>query len=206
MADNLESEQKKEIDLDLTGLSVTEKAQVKIEVGNLLLNEIKRHLSRGKTPVANQKEFEILNKEYAAQKKQGSRTPTLQLSGSLLSSIKSVPTQKDSIKIGVFDSNQYGKAEGHNRFEGKAPPNNMPIRRFIPGFDQTFKNSIEQKVKRLIDRKKAQTPNVLIQKSQATAKPTRSLSETVTERLGSLSAQERNQSISLLVDDILRNR
>lgn len=135
---------KKQIKLDLKGIK--NKAKVKKEVGDLVIDEILRSLSEGKSPVSKES-FKKLSKEYAKEFKGGNRTPNLELEGDMLDALK-VKNTKDGIEVGIFSKKQTPKADGHNNFSGDSK---LPRRRFIPGEDQKFKRDIESKIKAVVN-------------------------------------------------------
>lgn len=141
----------KTYNLDLSEVPREQRARVKQEIGELLVGEILTYVGDGKSPVQGQGSFKKLNKQYANEQKGGDRNPNLDLEGDMLNALTYKNT-RNGIEVGIFDSTQAAKAEGHNtgfkghpRLEGVAPK-----RQFIPDDDQGFKKQIEARVKRVI--------------------------------------------------------
>jgi hypothetical protein len=135
---------KKKIKLDLKGIK--QKAKVKKEVGDLVIDEILRSLSEGKSPVKGER-FKKLDAQYAKEFKGGDRTPNLELTGDMLDALK-VKNTKDGIEVGIFSKKQTPKADGHNNFSGESK---LPQRRFIPSEDQEFKRDIQNRIKAVVN-------------------------------------------------------
>ena len=152
----------KDIALDLSRVREEDKEKVKDKIADLLYNEVLRYVSKGKSPVAGERDFKLLNKKYAKREKQGKRTPNLQLEGDLLREDFKVQVLDDIdvIRVGHFNegtSDTEGeKADGHNQHSAKAQAwalsKPFPRRRYIPNEAQTFKSDIMDKVQNVIDK------------------------------------------------------
>jgi hypothetical protein len=143
------------LELDLTNIPRESRAAAKQDVGDLLIEEILRAVGDGKSPVQGEN-WKKLNKEYADEFKGGDTTPTMQLFGELLDSLKSKPSSGNKIKIGHFrDEGQAPKADGHNQLSLEsqlwASKISFPKRRYIPNEGQKFKASIMREVKDILD-------------------------------------------------------
>jgi hypothetical protein len=140
------TEVSKTLRLDLGGIPTDKIASAKQEVGDFLIESILRDIGDGKSPVKGET-WKRLSKQYADEFKGGNTTPTMQLFGDLLDSLRAEDVGGDQIKIGHFGA-QAPKADGHNQLsvEAKiwAAAKDFPKRRYIPGDGQQFKNSIER--------------------------------------------------------------
>jgi hypothetical protein len=140
--------QTKNLTLDLSNIPTTSQNKAKEDVGEFVRNEILRFVSSGKSPVAGRGAFDRLNKEYADAKKGGNRSPNLELEGDLLDSLKYEVTST-GIEVGIFDSDEAPKADGHNNFSGLSK---LPTRRFIPDASESFQGRIMTGVSQILDR------------------------------------------------------
>ena len=155
----------KTLELDLTNIPKESRAAAKQDVGELLVEEILRAVGDGKSPVQGEN-WKRLSKEYADEFKGGDRTPTMQLFGDLLDSLKAKPSSGNKIKIGHFrDEGQAPKADGHNQLSLEAQiwasTKEFPKRRYIPNEGQKFKASIMREVKDILDSYRAAPEEVL---------------------------------------------
>lgn len=167
----------KDIELDLSKVPEAKKSEVKEKVANLLYDEVLRYVSRGKSPVAGEIDFKLLDKKYAKKEKQGQRTPNLQLDGDLLRDDfnTKILDDGDIIRIGHFKESTAGtegeKADGHNQHTAKAQAwalsKPFPKRRYIPSEGQTFKRDILSKVKNVIDRYEVDQTSIIADQLQS---------------------------------------
>lgn len=143
----------KKIKLDLKG--VKNKAEVKAEIGEFVVNEMLEKLSAGKSPVVGE-EFEQLNKKYADANKGGNQTPNLELFGDMLDALTFKNT-KEGIEVGIFKKSELDKADGHNKWNWS---NNrrIPKRRFIPKKSQEFVKEIKDGIKQIVQDAKEERP------------------------------------------------
>ena len=148
--------QTKTIKLDLSEIPRNNRARVKKEIGDFVVNEILFNLGDGKSPVANRGKFKKLNKDYAKDEKGGDTNPNLELDGDMLDALTSQNRKGDIIEVGIFKAKEQGKADGHNNFSGKSK---LPTRRFIPSERENFKRSIDKGIKQIIsDNKQIRQP------------------------------------------------
>ncbi len=122
------SEISKDIKLNSDNIPENKQSAYKDEAGEYIVSEIKRSLAQGKSPVEGLKKFKILSKDYADDEKGGNRQPNLNLDGDMIASIDFKKTDT-GIKVGIFDSNEVDKADGHNNFSGKSK---LPMIRRTP--------------------------------------------------------------------------
>jgi len=139
----------KEIELDFSNVPRGELTDLKNEIAELIVDEIKINLAKGESPVSGEA-FKSLSKKYADKEKNGNRKPNLNLEGDLWDSIEA-KFDGNKLLVGVFDANEVPKADGHNNFSGESK---LPKRRFIPDEDQNFKPSIMRKINILIDERR----------------------------------------------------
>lgn len=125
-----------------------DRTEAKKEIGDLIVNEILRYVQDGSSPVSGYRQFKKLNKEYAKEEKGGNTTPNMELNGDMLDSLKFESRRGSDIEVGIFKSSQVGKADGHNNFSGDSK---LPLRRFIPDENESFKREIESKIKTIIN-------------------------------------------------------
>ena len=137
----------KTLNLDLDGIPQDRRKEAKEEVGEFLVNESIRYMEEGKSPVAGERPWRKLNKEYAQEEHAGDRTPTLNLTGRMRDSFQ-FRTTNDGVKIGIFHKSQQSKAEGHCHFQGKSE---LPRRRFVPSSEQNYKAEIMANVERILE-------------------------------------------------------
>jgi hypothetical protein len=133
--------------LDLSQIPDNRQDQAKQDVGEFIRDEIFRFVSSGNSPVAGRGAFQRLSKEYADNEKGGNRTANLELEGDMLDSLEFELTSR-GIEIGIFDSGEQGKADGHNNFSGDSK---LPTRRFIPDDNETFKSQIMSGVRQILN-------------------------------------------------------
>lgn len=138
---------------ELDGLSEADKKQLREEIGEILVEEILASVADRNTPIQGAPAFKKLSKEYKKFKLEetGSGEPNLDLTGDLISSID-YKVEGNSLKLGVFDPENAGKADGHNNFSGKS---NLPERRFLPKEGETFKKSIRDLIAETVENYKA---------------------------------------------------
>lgn len=107
------------------------------EIQDIVLNGVFTRVLSGSSPVSGES-FPKLTRKYADSKKGGDRTPDLNLTGEMLSSLRVQKKRGNTLRLTVL-TDQQPKADGHNNFSGKSK---LPRRRFIPEEDQTFKREI----------------------------------------------------------------
>lgn len=146
MATKHEELQQKLITLDLTDIDNPE--AVKADIGELLTIEIGRFVAKGNSPVRGHKSFDILTKKYAKDEKQGRRVANLNLEGDMLQSLGWTDEGGNQISVGIQDSGERDKANGHNGIDGRAANKE---RRFIPADNERFKRNIESKVNQILN-------------------------------------------------------
>lgn len=133
------------------------KDEVRRAVGDTIVEEIQRSLDKSKSPVEGGSFKRKLSKEYA--KKVGRKESILLKEGDMRSAITYEETP-NGIEIGIFDSNEAPKADGHNRGS-----NNLPKRQFIPHANQRFDEAIMKKAKdaalRVIKRRKEEIAKLI---------------------------------------------
>jgi hypothetical protein len=138
--------QTKEMTLDLSQIPDNRQDQAKQDVGEFIRDEIFRFVSSGRSPVAG-RTFDKLDPKYADKYKGGNRTPNLELEGDMLDSLEFELTSR-GIEIGIFDSDEQGKADGHNNFSGDSK---LPTRRFIPDENEDFNGRIMTGVRQILN-------------------------------------------------------
>lgn len=148
------TEVSKLIRLDLSRIPTDKIDDAKKEVGDYLIEEILRYVGDGKSPVQGER-WTKLSKEYADEFKGGNRTPTMQLYGDLLDSLKAdIKAAPDAIKIGHFGE-EAPKADGHNQHsvEAKiwATAKDFPKRRYIPEDSQDFNGKIKNGINEILN-------------------------------------------------------
>ena len=128
--------------------NASDRTEAKKEIGDLIVNEILRYVQDGNSPVAGYSAFKKLNPVYAKEEKGGDKTPNMELNGDMLDALEFISRRGSEIEIGIFKSSQVGKADGHNNFSGDSK---LPLRRFIPDENESFKRDIESKIKTIIN-------------------------------------------------------
>ena len=137
----------KELSLNLNRIPTDRIEAAKNEVGEFIVNEILRSVSSGRSPVMGRGSFKALNAEYAEAEKGGNRLANLELEGDMLDALEYRPTGV-GVKVGIFESSQVPKADGHNNFSGDSK---LPTRRFIPDSSESFNPRIENGINRILD-------------------------------------------------------
>lgn len=155
----------KDLKLDLSGIPEDAKNDVKDAVGEYLLTAILNYMQNGESPVSGEKAWDELNEKYAEKYHGGDKTPRLELTGDMKAAL-SYEFIEDGIKIGILDSSESAKADGHNKFSGEK--SNLPRRRFIPGPRQTFDSEIMNEVENIIQEFRADIQTQQEQEEQAT--------------------------------------
>jgi len=140
----------KTINLNLSDVPSSERAKVKKDVGNFVVEEILRSVSGASSPVSGGRYKATLNKDYAKAMKGGNTTANLELEGDMLDALE-FKTTTDGIEVGIFKSSEVPKADGHNNFTGKSK---LPTRQFIPKDKQKFKRNIESGIKGIVNEAK----------------------------------------------------
>lgn len=138
---------------EVEGLSKDLADDLKKEVGELLVEEILGSLANVKTPISGGEYKRSLSKDYKKKKidETGSGEANLDLEGDLINSID-YQISGNTIKLGVFDAENAGKADGHNNFSGLSK---IPTRQFLPREGQTFRRDIERLVAETVNNFKA---------------------------------------------------
>jgi hypothetical protein len=139
----------KEIELDFSNVPREELGELKSDIAELIVDEIKIKLAKGESPVQGES-FDPLSEEYAKKEKNGNRRPNLNLEGDLWDSLEA-KFDGNKLVVGVFDSKEVPKADGHNNFSGESK---LPQRRFIPSEDQSFRPEIMRKINILINERR----------------------------------------------------
>lgn len=145
------------LDLNEYGLAevpVENRAAVKREVADYLVNEVLRKLDAGTSPVKGEGRFRILDPKYAKKEKGGVRTANLELEGDLKDSLKAIPAEGSFIKYG-HEGSQVPKADGHNQLSSKAQTwaakSGLSKRRYIPSDSQKFIPEITEEIEKIIN-------------------------------------------------------
>lgn len=150
MAD-FEDLQQKEVVLDLDGIPKDLHSEIKEAVGEHIINSILDLTTEGVSPVSGERKWKQLTKKYAERFHDGDRTPRLELTGDMKAALGFKNT-KDGIAVGIMESSQRPKADGHNNLSGESA---LPQRRFIPSTDQDFKSEIMNEVDNIIEQYRA---------------------------------------------------
>jgi len=137
----------KNITLDLKDVPPSQRATVKREVGEFVVEEILRSVSAGDSPVAGRNKFKRLNRDYADAEKGGNTTPNLELDGDMLDSLTFKNSTK-GVQVGIFAASEVPKADGHNNFSGKSK---LPTRRFVPDKSEKFDADIERGITAIVN-------------------------------------------------------
>lgn len=134
--------------LDLADIPGGSRDAAKREVADYLREAILQDVSRGISSVDG-RAWKGLSKAYAEKKKKevGNTKPNLELDGDMLDALDGV-TNRSGVEVGIFDSEQAEKADGHCNHSGNS---NLPLRRFIPDDDEKFRAGIMQEVESILD-------------------------------------------------------
>jgi len=129
--------------LKMDGLSSVQRVQLQIEAGNVIVQEIKKNLAEGRSPIGQVGSFLDLTKKYADREKAGDRTPNLKLRGVMWSGIQ-FRTNSQGVEVGLFGGERAELAYYHHT--------GTPARPFIPSGSQKFRGDILRKIKKINDR------------------------------------------------------
>ena len=145
----------KKIDLDIPkGLDADEKRELKELIGQFVVDSILDRTGSAKSSVESGEYKASLSKKYKKLKDElgGQLFANLELEGDMLSSLTYEVGDGNSIKVGIFDSDQAIKAFGHNTgFRGHKYIKDGPKRQFIPAPDQNFTRTITSGIKTIIE-------------------------------------------------------
>lgn len=138
---------------------------MKDDIGELLVEQILESLADVKSPVQGGDYKRTLSELYGAKKKKetGSDKANLDLHGDLINAID-YRVKGNTIQVGVFDSDNAGKADGHNNFSGLSK---LPTRQFLPKDGQTFRKDIVDLVNETVDNYRADTAELDSKKLKA---------------------------------------
>ena len=110
------------------------KKEIKAKVGKFVVEQINRFLDGSISPVS-KGQFKKFNADKSASQ--------LFESGDMRSAIEAEPVP-GGVKIGIFSSTEAPKAFNHNTGD------TLPVRKFIPSSEETFKKPILDGIKRII--------------------------------------------------------
>jgi len=177
---------------DLKGISEKDQESFANEIGELLVEEILNKLASVESPIAGGSYKTTLSKKYAEKKmnETGSSDANLDLAGDLIRSID-FRYNGNTIEIGVFDSEQAGKADGHNNFTGKS---RLPRRQFLPEEGQNFTSDIVRLVNETAE--KYRVENIELDEEDLEQIESK---DDLFELLSSLTGLESKRKMSLLV-------
>lgn len=142
---------------ELKGVPKSDRAELKERIGELLVEQILESVADAKTPVEGGEYKRVLSPEYGKFKREetGSDKANLDLTGEMLSSLD-FKIKGDKIELGIFDSMEAPKADGHNNFSGESK---LPTRQFLPKEGQEFKANIQELLRDTIADYKADNVN-----------------------------------------------
>lgn len=125
---------------ELKGIPKSDRKELKARIGELLVEQILESVADAKTPIQGGEYKRTLSKEYGKfkQEENGNNKANLDLTGEMLSSLD-YKIEGNKIKLGIFDSVEAPKADGHNNFSGESK---LPTRQFLPKEGQEFKSDI----------------------------------------------------------------
>ena len=123
------------------------KRKVAREVGELLIDETLVAVGNSKSPLSGHS-FDKLTQKYKKFKQSKNRrgVPNLELSGDMLDAFKAKVTKTGLLEMGVFGKDA-PKADGHNNLSGKS---SLPLRRFLPGKEDSYKRPVISQIDNLI--------------------------------------------------------
>ncbi len=122
------------VKLDLSDLNLAERIIAKQEAGEIIVEEIQRHLDQSKSPVKNGK--------FKLRKADGQRSELFEF-GDMRAQITFEELEGDEIEVGIFDTApEVERLKSFNHNVGDT----VPQRRFVPSPNQVFKASIMKRV------------------------------------------------------------
>lgn len=141
------------IDLNDYGLGAVpaeRRNEVKKDVGEYLLSQIKKSARNITSPVSGESWKSTLSKDYRQEKmaRGGGSSANLRLTGSLMNSLTYKLGPGGQVLVGNKSGGRNDrKSIGHNHFEPRAK---SPRRRFLPNAGQKFKQNIESGIKDIV--------------------------------------------------------
>lgn len=138
---------------ELAGIEPPERAsdrrEALSEISEFVLEQVLSHVGDQNSPVAGYGKFPALSKSYKEFKRSegGTPVPNLELSGDMLNALKVKSTREGTIVMQITGK-QGDKADGHNNHSGDS---SLPLRRFIPAEDETFKRGILEGIARIAE-------------------------------------------------------
>ena len=127
----------------------TTKSETKKKIGDYLVEQIKKDASKGLSSVTGYRWLGLSDKYKAKKrKKTGSEKADLKLLGKMLNKL-TYKQRADGIELGIFDSKQATKADGHCNHTGHS---SLPPRKFIPSntLGENFRTGIEKKIAEIL--------------------------------------------------------
>lgn len=118
------------------------------DAADFLKEQILEHVGDERSPVSGHGRFPGLSKDYAAKKKADGHPPrpNLEYDGDLLEALD-VYARKDGKIVVETRGREGAKADGHNNHSGEST---LPLRRYIPADDETFKKPILDGIRRIL--------------------------------------------------------
>lgn len=118
-------------------------------VADLIREEILSYVAEGNSPVSGYGKFPALSKDYREFKKDAGNPgePNLEFNGDMLDALEVYPIKDGVIRVEIA-GDQSDKADGHNNHSGDST---LPLRRFIPTKDETFKRDILSSVRAILE-------------------------------------------------------
>lgn len=136
------------LELPMDEIPTGSKTEFKRVIGDFILEQVLKDVSKGISPVYGKK-WDGLSSDYKNIKKKvsGSTLANMELYGDMLDALE-YKIKPDGIEFGIWDSKQAAKADGHNNHSGKSK---LPLRRFIPTEDETFRPGINREIQEIMD-------------------------------------------------------
>lgn len=134
--------------LDLSKVPPKDRAEVKKEVGNYVLEKTLEETGRQQSIVTG-RQWKRLSKDYKKLKqKVASGKANLELSGDMLDSLKFKNT-RDGVEVGVFTTKQAKKADGHCHTEVFGT-SKLPPRKFIPKQEEGYRPGVVKEINNIV--------------------------------------------------------
>jgi len=132
--------------LNLTGISLADRADAKQEVLDFLVEQSLVDFSKAKSPVTG-RGFKPLSKEYLAVKAEftSSRKANMEQRGDMLDAFEGKLRAGNQIEVGFFESSQAIKAFNHNRGD------TLPKRQLVPEAKQRYRAGIRAEVEGILE-------------------------------------------------------
>lgn len=135
--------------VDETKLTRSDKAQLKKQLGNYVVEQILEDTSKQISSVSGQRWKGLTNESYKKlkSKESSSTSANLELTGAMLDALQA-KNRADGLEVGIFRNAEAKKADGHCH-TGVFGESRLPKRQFIPGEGENLRAGIIKEMKKI---------------------------------------------------------